>query len=72
MVVCAVVSLRMQTDPRNKAEFPKTSPERWVPYNGIILHTNHATSADIDTRRSFADFIFGSLILQLFCVNYLN
>lgn len=43
------VSLRMQTDPRNKTEFPGTSPER-----------------------SFADFIFGSLILQLFCVNYLN
>lgn len=31
-----------------------------------------ATDANYGIHRSFADFIFGSLVLHFFCVNYLN
>ncbi|KAF2217603.1 hypothetical protein CERZMDRAFT_19699, partial [Cercospora zeae-maydis SCOH1-5] len=42
-------SLRIQTNPENKAEFEQISHER-----------------------AFADFVFGSLILHFFCVNFIN
>ncbi|KAL9527381.1 Dolichyl-diphosphooligosaccharide--protein glycosyltransferase subunit [Sphaerulina musiva] len=42
-------SLRLQTNPENKAEFEGMSYER-----------------------AFADFVFGSLILHFFCVNFIN
>lgn len=42
-------SLRIQTNPENKAEFESTSNER-----------------------AFADFVFGSLLLHFFCVNFIN
>ncbi|KAF2485358.1 DAD/Ost2, partial [Neohortaea acidophila] len=41
-------SLRMQTNPENKADFRSISHER-----------------------AFADFVFGSLILHFFCVNFI-
>jgi oligosaccharyltransferase complex subunit epsilon len=43
------VSLRIQTNAENKADFVELSPER-----------------------AFADFVFGSLILHFFCVNFIN
>ncbi|KAL1609241.1 oligosaccharyltransferase complex subunit epsilon [Nothophoma quercina] len=42
-------SLRIQTNPENKAEFESISHER-----------------------AFADFVFGSLLLHFFCVNFIN
>ncbi|KAF2186865.1 defender against death DAD protein [Zopfia rhizophila CBS 207.26] len=42
-------SLRIQTNPENKAEFKSISNER-----------------------AFADFVFGSLLLHFFCVNFIN
>ncbi|GIZ43223.1 hypothetical protein CKM354_000645700 [Cercospora kikuchii] len=42
-------SLRIQTNPENKADFERISHER-----------------------AFADFVFGSLILHFFCVNFIN
>ncbi|KXL41380.1 hypothetical protein M433DRAFT_42056, partial [Acidomyces richmondensis BFW] len=42
-------SLRMQTNPENKAEFERISVER-----------------------AFADYVFGSMILHFFCVNFIN
>jgi len=42
-------SLRIQTNPENKAEFKSVSNER-----------------------AFADYIFGSLLLHFFCVNFIN
>ncbi|KAF2084020.1 defender against death DAD protein, partial [Saccharata proteae CBS 121410] len=42
-------SLRIQTNPENKAEFVGLSHER-----------------------AFADYVFGSLILHFFCVNFIN
>jgi len=42
-------SLRIQTNPENKADFESISNER-----------------------AFADFIFGSLLLHFFCVNFIN
>ncbi|KAJ4355308.1 oligosaccharyltransferase complex subunit epsilon [Ascochyta clinopodiicola] len=42
-------SLRIQTNPENKAEFETISHER-----------------------AFADFVFGSLLLHFFCVNFIN
>ena len=42
-------SLRMQTNPENKADFESISHER-----------------------AFADFVFGSLILHFFCINFIN
>ncbi|KAI9849214.1 MAG: oligosaccharyltransferase complex subunit epsilon [Thelocarpon superellum] len=45
----APASLRIQTNPENKAEFESVSDER-----------------------AFADYIFGSLLLHFFCVNFIN
>ncbi|KAF2786404.1 defender against death DAD protein, partial [Melanomma pulvis-pyrius CBS 109.77] len=42
-------SLRIQTNPENKAEFETISHER-----------------------AFADYVFGSLLLHFFCVNFIN
>ncbi|KAJ4288016.1 oligosaccharyltransferase complex subunit epsilon [Kalmusia sp. IMI 367209] len=42
-------SLRIQTNPENKADFESISHER-----------------------AFADFVFGSLILHFFCINFIN
>ncbi|KAK5120346.1 hypothetical protein LTR85_006285 [Meristemomyces frigidus] len=42
-------SLRIQTNPENKADFESISHER-----------------------AFADFVFGSMILHFFCVNFIN
>ncbi|KAK7540813.1 DAD family-domain-containing protein [Phyllosticta citribraziliensis] len=42
-------SLRIQTNPENKADFESISHER-----------------------AFADYIFGSVILHFFCVNFIN
>ncbi|CAK4031850.1 defender against death DAD [Lecanosticta acicola] len=42
-------SLRIQTNPENKADFERISHER-----------------------AFADFVFGSMILHFFCVNFIN
>ncbi|KAF3001199.1 oligosaccharyltransferase complex subunit epsilon [Curvularia kusanoi] len=42
-------SLRIQTNPENKADFESISHER-----------------------AFADFVFGSLLLHFFCVNFIN
>ncbi|QIW95327.1 hypothetical protein AMS68_000845 [Peltaster fructicola] len=42
-------SLRIQTNPENKADF-----------------------ADISHERAFADYVFGSMILHFFCVNFIN
>ncbi|PSN69684.1 defender against death DAD protein [Corynespora cassiicola Philippines] len=42
-------SLRIQTNPENKAEF-----------------------ASISHERAFADFVFGSVLLHFFCVNFIN
>ncbi|TKA78113.1 hypothetical protein B0A49_01797 [Cryomyces minteri] len=42
-------SLRIQTNPENKAEF-----------------------ASISNERAFADYVFGSLLLHFFCVNFIN
>ncbi|KAI9828627.1 MAG: oligosaccharyltransferase complex subunit epsilon [Thelocarpon impressellum] len=42
-------SLRIQTNPANKAEFVTVSNER-----------------------AFADYVFGSLLLHFFCVNFIN
>ncbi|KAI4842241.1 defender against death DAD protein [Aureobasidium sp. EXF-8846] len=41
-------SLRIQTNPQNKADF------------------------SISHERAFADYVFGSLILHFFCVNFIN
>ncbi|KAL6711996.1 oligosaccharyltransferase complex subunit epsilon [Coniothyrium glycines] len=43
------VSLRLQTNPANKADFENISHER-----------------------AFADYVFGSLLLHFFCVNFIN
>ncbi|KAI5366303.1 hypothetical protein Slin15195_G078240 [Septoria linicola] len=42
-------SLRIQTNPENKADFERISHER-----------------------AFADYVFGSLVLHFFCVNFIN
>ena len=42
-------SLRIQTNPENKASFESISHER-----------------------AFADFVFGSMLLHFFCVNFIN
>lgn len=45
----------------------------WPPMHTKQQENENKAAVDTDKNlRSFADYIFGSLILHLFCVNYLN
>ena len=59
-------SLRIQTNVENKAEFSEVSPERYE----ILLPAVSPMLTIIS--RAFADYVFGSLILHFFCVNFIN
>lgn len=61
-----VASLRIQTNVENKAEFLELSPERYV------LRTGSVGLDWFWFGRAFADYVFGSLILHFFCVNFIN
>ncbi|KAK8203702.1 DAD/Ost2 [Phyllosticta capitalensis] len=54
-------SLRIQTNPENKGDFGSISHER-----------TEAAKTDDFLNRAFADYIFGSVILHFFCVNFIN
>lgn len=62
-------SLRMQTNPENKAEFVSISHERLVLTLRIRLI---AANSLFFSSRAFADYVFGSLLLHFFCVNFIN
>ena len=63
----------MQTNPENKADFESISHERYVD----IIQSSDSNDEEYETdmhrsHRAFADFIFGSMILHFFCVNFIN
>lgn len=64
----------MQTNPENKADFESISHERYVVISRFwIQRQQREIEADVhDFNRAFADFIFGSMILHFFCVNFIN
>ena len=65
------VSLRIQTNPENKAEFSSVSNERYVVMSlaGWLLVPEGLT---VRLHRAFADFVFGSMLLHFICVNFIN
>ncbi|KAI9727907.1 MAG: oligosaccharyltransferase complex subunit epsilon [Chrysothrix sp. TS-e1954] len=54
-------SLRMQTNPENRKAFEGQQ-------EGVAV----GTGEKISDERAFADFVFGSLVLHFFCVNFVN
>ncbi|KAI5846966.1 DAD family-domain-containing protein [Tricharina praecox] len=72
-------SLRIQSNPANKADFAEVSPERYdLPYHRHCYghdrngkRSGRNDSADKDYR-AFADFVFGSVLLHFFCINFIN
>jgi oligosaccharyltransferase complex subunit epsilon len=66
------VSLRMQTNPENKADFESISHERYVRHFTILKSILEDRTDVHGFHRAFADFIFGSMILHFFCVNFIN
>lgn len=66
------VSLRMQTNPENKADFESISHERYADFSLLPKPTLRDRTDVHHSHRAFADFIFGSMILHFFCVNFIN
>ena len=58
-----VASLRSQVDKANRTEFPEVSPERYPLKKSLV--TNHFL-------RAFADFVFSSIVLHFFAINFLG
>lgn len=67
-------SLRMQTVERPPATASKEAKQAAI--NSVDPATGAAVSdgkpVKISSERAFADFVFGSLILHAFCVNFIN
>ncbi|PGH35827.1 oligosaccharyltransferase complex subunit epsilon [[Emmonsia] crescens] len=61
-------SLRMQTSHQGGKDGKATSTSRIVskPTNGDL------PSNGLSSERAFADYVFGSLILHFFCINFIN
>lgn len=66
-------SLRIQTNPENEGEFKNISNERYVSLDipPLFSQVDGTTDTDVN-RRAFADYIFGSVLLHFFCVNFIN
>lgn len=62
----------MQTNPENKADFESISHERYVDLVQLHHELGETELTYITSPRAFADFIFGSMILHFFCVNFIN
>lgn len=63
-------SLRIQTNPENEKDFEGISHERLVVSED--RRSEGRLLADMILYRAFADFVFGSMILHFFCVNFIN
>ncbi|EER43119.1 oligosaccharyl transferase subunit Dad1 [Histoplasma capsulatum H143] len=61
-------SLRMQTSHQGGKDGKPTSTSKSVskPANGDL------PSNGLSSERAFADYVFGSLILHFFCINFIN
>lgn len=68
-----VASLRIQTNTENKGVFGDVSPERYAPMSLSLCYIKWSMYTCLTNRdRAFADYVFGSLILHFFCVNFIN
>lgn len=66
-------SLRMQTTerpPTAVAALPRKPTTKTV--DGITGEVIEDGTSKISSERAFADFVFGSLILHAFCINFIN
>jgi oligosaccharyltransferase complex subunit epsilon len=66
-------SLRMQTTerlpPTASVEAKKAAAKKVGSVSGEVVEEN---GRGVSSERAFADFVFGSLILHGFCVNFIN
>ena len=59
-------SLRIQTNPANRKEFQSSEVD------GGAKAGVGGKEEGISDERAFADYVFGSLVLHFFCVNFIN
>jgi len=64
-------SLRMQTSER-PAGAPAAKKTTTKTVDGITGEIVEEGKSRVSSERAFADFVFGSLILHGFCVNFIN
>lgn len=66
----------MQTNEANKSEFPKVSPERFVRTRTLWSENDDIAFGLLTrctpTNRAFTDYVFCSVILHFFCINFIN
>jgi oligosaccharyltransferase complex subunit epsilon len=62
------VSLRIQSNPENKTEFAAVSPERY----DLLQERAGEKLTFFWLRSAFADYVFGSVLLHFFCINFIN
>ena len=62
----------MQTNVENKAEFEGISHERCVYSYTEQMKSLGRSANERVWNRAFADYVFGSMILHFFCVNFIN
>jgi len=65
-------SLRMQTSERPPAGAPAAKKTTTKTVDGITGEVVEEGKGGVGSERAFADFVFGSLILHGFCVNFIN
>ncbi|KAI9931811.1 hypothetical protein ASPWEDRAFT_376924 [Aspergillus wentii DTO 134E9] len=60
-------SLRMQTSSNEKESKPSSKGK-----NARFAGGDNEDGASVSHERAFADYVFGSLILHFFCINFIN
>jgi oligosaccharyltransferase complex subunit epsilon len=62
----------MQTSERPRAGPPAAKKTTTKTVDGVTGEVVEVGKTGVSSERAFADFVFGSLILHGFCVNFIN
>ena len=62
----------MQTSERPPLGVPTTKKSTTKAVDGVTGEVVEESKGGVSSERAFADFVFGSLILHGFCVNFIN